>query len=552
MAVHVKIADRQDEFDRIFRLNYETFVEEIPQHARNPERMLVDKYHAENLYLICLEDDELMGMVALRDRRPFSLDAKLPNLDAFLPKGARALEIRLLAVKPHKRHSLVFGLLMKALLARCMEMDYDVGLISGRIENIPLYEKVGFRPFGPRVGGPGAWYQPMRIDRDTLNRGLGVLPKAAAAPDPSAAPSLAAVPGRTLNFLPGPVAHSCAVLEALAAPALSHRAERYAAMLGRTKAMLLQTTRSGGVEILAGTGTLANDVIAGQLSLRPGRGLVISNGEFGERLIRHAEGFRLAYAVHSEEWGCGIDLNAVEKTLRAHPDIRWVWAVHCETSTGRINPLPELRGLCDRYAASLCLDCISSLGVTPVDLSGIDLASGVSGKGLGALTGLALVFHLVAPAPAPMRLPRSLDLGLYAASEGTPFSGSSNLLASLEASLSERLERSGSAFRDRIAASSAYLRECLEAAGIPVLLDADASSPAILTLPLPSSSDSLEMGARMELMGILLNYRGGYLTDRNWIQIALMADHSREDLRTLVSALEEVCAERFTASVLPR
>jgi aspartate aminotransferase-like enzyme len=490
----------------------------------------VDKFHAENLYLICLEEGELMGMVALRDRRPFSLDSKLPDLDRYFPADARALEIRLLAVRPRKRHSLVFGMLMKKLFARCMEMDYDVGLISGRIENIPLYEKVGFRPFGPQVGGPEARYQPMRIDRATLNRGLAVLPKPAGAIAP---------PGGVLNFLPGPVAHSPKVEEALAMPVHSHRSRRYAAMLQRTKTMLLQSTRAGGVEILMGTGTLANDVIAGQLSLRQGHGLVVSNGEFGERLIRHAAGFRLRHAVRRQAWGSAIDPGAIARTLENRPDIKWVWAVHCETSTGGLNPVADLREICLRRGAALCLDCISSLGVTPVDLSGIELASGVSGKGLGAFTGLSLVFFRAAPEPASAGLPRYLDLGQYAADGGLSFSGSSNLLAALDTSLSER---SGGAFMRRIAETSNWLRSALQAAEIPVLLDAEASAPAIFTLPLPERVSSVECGKRLEQAGILLNYQSGYLAERNWIQISLMAAHERTDLENLVRALAGVCA----------
>jgi hypothetical protein len=57
MPLHVKIADQADEFEKIFRLNYQTFAEEIPQHARNPERRLVDKFHCENRYLIAPRRD---------------------------------------------------------------------------------------------------------------------------------------------------------------------------------------------------------------------------------------------------------------------------------------------------------------------------------------------------------------------------------------------------------------------------------------------------------------------------------------------------------------
>ncbi|MDQ3000552.1 MAG: GNAT family N-acetyltransferase [Fibrobacterota bacterium] len=525
MALYVKIADLPGEFEQIFRLNYQTFVEEIPQHSRNQDERLVDKFHAENLYLICLDDGELMGMVALRDRRPFSLDSKLPDLDSHLPKNARVMEIRLLAVRPERRHSAVFGLLMKKLLARCLEMDYDVGVISGRLENIPLYEKFGFRPFGPKVGSPGAWYQPMRIDRATLNRGLAVLPKS---PESDVAPIM------TLNLLPGPVAHSSLVKKALAAEVRSHRSQKYAELLCKTKTMLLQATRAGGVEILMGTGTLANDVIAGQLSLREGRGLILSNGEFGDRLIRHAAGFRLRHLAHHEEWERRFNLDRIAGTLDANPDIKWVWAVHCETSTGRLNPIRELSELCESRGASLCLDCISSLAVVPVDLSGIDLASAVSGKGLGAFTGMAMVFYRNAPSPAPAGLPSYLDLGKYAASGGIPFSGSSNLLSALEASLSEKCE--GESAR-RLAEDSLWLRSRLEAAGISILLDAEESSPAIFTLPLPSGVTSLETGKRLEEMGILLNYNSDYLADRNWIQICLMADQRRSELQTLIMEL---------------
>jgi len=98
-----KIADTDDEFEQIFRLNYRTFTEEIPQNQPNPEKRRVDKFHAENTYLICLEDGQLLGMLAMRDKRPFSLDEKFENLDSYLPPFTSICEIRLLAVEPDKR-----------------------------------------------------------------------------------------------------------------------------------------------------------------------------------------------------------------------------------------------------------------------------------------------------------------------------------------------------------------------------------------------------------------------------------------------------------------
>ena len=82
-----KTATEDWEFEQIHRLNYKTFVEEIPQHRASPTQRLVDKFHEENTYLICLCGRKLAGMLAARGSRPFSLDQKLEHLDGFLPPG---------------------------------------------------------------------------------------------------------------------------------------------------------------------------------------------------------------------------------------------------------------------------------------------------------------------------------------------------------------------------------------------------------------------------------------------------------------------------------
>ena len=79
--VQYKVATESLEFEQIFQLAYDTFVEEIPQHQPNPDRRHVDRFHDENTYLIALAGDEVVGMLAIRGDRPFSLDEKLGNVD---------------------------------------------------------------------------------------------------------------------------------------------------------------------------------------------------------------------------------------------------------------------------------------------------------------------------------------------------------------------------------------------------------------------------------------------------------------------------------------
>lgn len=99
-ALEFRIATEPWEFEQIHRLNYRTFVNEIPQHSPNPEGGLVDKFHAENTYLICVRGRQLVGMIALRAKRPFSLDAKLSDLDSYLPYHRSVSEAGMLAIEP--------------------------------------------------------------------------------------------------------------------------------------------------------------------------------------------------------------------------------------------------------------------------------------------------------------------------------------------------------------------------------------------------------------------------------------------------------------------
>jgi Flp pilus assembly protein TadB len=75
-----KIADTPSEFEQIHRLNYRTFVSEIPQHADpGTGGVLVDKFHAKSTYFIALRDGRLVGMLSAHDRPPFSVAGRLPD-----------------------------------------------------------------------------------------------------------------------------------------------------------------------------------------------------------------------------------------------------------------------------------------------------------------------------------------------------------------------------------------------------------------------------------------------------------------------------------------
>jgi aspartate aminotransferase-like enzyme len=287
-----------------------------------------------------------------------------------------------------------------------------------------------------------------------------------------------------------------------------------------------------------GSGTLANDVVAGQLFLLGGRGLILSNGEFGGRLIDHARRFNLKFDTLESAWGEPLDLAAAGEKLSAKP--AWLWCAHCETSTGTLADLAVLKKMCAETGTKLCLDCISTIGTVPVDLSGVFLASCASGKGLRAYPGLAMVFYHEDPGTVE-KLPRYFDLAFYERQEGIPFTFSSNLLHALHAAV--RRVHWEKRFAE-ISALSAWLRPKLTEMGFNLIGNGAPVSPAVITLGLPSKMDSVKIGEAMQEAGYLLSCNSGYLRERNWIQICFMGECAPEKIAPLANALNRVCFRR--------
>lgn len=515
-----KIASEPDEINQIHQLNYETFVEEIPQHQENQDRRLVDKFDKENVYIVAKDGEEVVGMIALRITRPFSLDQKLEGLDQYLPGDAKPCEVRLLSVKKNYRRTLVFYQLVNELVSYCLEADFDMALISGTDRQIKLYKRMGFEPFGEMVGTEGAMFQPMYLTKEKFETTSIAFAKMMQRKKPV----------KPLNFLPGPVAIHSEVEKAFAQSAISHRSDDFIEEMKIVRGNLCALVNAEHAEIAVGTGTLANDLVAAQIGRLPGRGLILATGEFGYRLIDHAARLGLQFDALEKSWNDKISIQEVQNLLKLNNDITWLWTVHCETSTGALYDLENLKALAKSYGIRLCVDACSSVGIVPVDLKDVYLASTVSGKGLGAPPGLAIVFHQE-PVGPDASIPRYLDLGQYAVAGSIPYTHSSNLVSALHAALKQidfdNKRRIGNAARG-----------LLTDAGFTVLGD-DSYSPGILTIPFSGFISSNEIGAELKREGIIVSYESDYLLNRNWIQFALMGELTLADFESALAVLRK-------------
>lgn len=370
------------------------------------------------------------------------------------------------------------------------------------------------------------------------------------------------------SFLPGPPALSQRVLDALGKQPLYHRSAEFTALLERVRSILRSFTNAARVDVLCGSGTLANDLVAAQLARLPAKGWVASNGEFGRRLIDQASraGARFAQLeVRETEPITAAHLEAYARDGAQLP--AWLWLVHCETSDGTLNDLQGIAAWCAEHGVLLALDAVSSLGQLPIDLSQVALATSVSGKALGSVPGLALVFsnpELLANSQSlsrrkgaqnaadgsasavPATIPRSLDLQRYLESQGVPSTLPANLVCALEAAL---LPQSVGGLAARMQRNAQALQRMLVSADhakLAAVGHADSRAPAILTLEVGAHGKSLCEFLLMR--GLAVANHSAYLAERGRIQICTFGDAPAQQVDALCDALREWGALRSDCS----
>jgi len=194
-------------------------------------------------------------------------------------------------------------------------------------------------------------------------------------------------------MIPGPIELAPEVLAPMAEPLVAHYGEEWTAFYKEIIGLLKRVFQTeGSVFLLPGSGSAGLDAAFGSTVFPDGKVLIPRNGFFGERLEEIARTYTPHVRTIKFPLGQPIELDSVEKALREER-FDAVAAVHCETSTGVLNPIRELSKLCQHYGALFIVDAISSLAIEPLrmDVWGIDICVSASQKGLESPPGLGLV-----------------------------------------------------------------------------------------------------------------------------------------------------------------
>lgn len=138
----------------------------------------------------------------------------------------------------------------------------------------------------------------------------------------------------------------------------------------RNRLTRLATPASGYTTVLMqGSGTFSVEACLGTVVPRHGKLLVLSNGRYGDRIAMIAKRMPIPFDVLDFGDTGPLDMEEVDITLREDRAISHVAVVHCETSTGMLNPVQDVGDLVVRHHRSLIVDAMSSFGGIPMNVN---------------------------------------------------------------------------------------------------------------------------------------------------------------------------------------
>ena len=201
--------------------------------------------------------------------------------------------------------------------------------------------------------------------------------------------------GDPLLLTPGPLTTSATVKQAMVHDWGSRDAEflRINRMVLDRIAELAGATGTHVTVPVQGSGTFAVEAMITSFVPRTGKLLVLVNGAYGQRALKIAQiAGRAAVALETPE-DTPPDLAKLDRLLAGDPAISHVFAVHCETTSGILNPIVEIAALVARHGRRLLVDSMSAFGALEIDARHVpyDALAASSNKCLEGVPGLGFV-----------------------------------------------------------------------------------------------------------------------------------------------------------------
>jgi aspartate aminotransferase-like enzyme len=345
-------------------------------------------------------------------------------------------------------------------------------------------------------------------------------------------------------FTPGPTEVPYRVLRTMSEPLIHHRTEEFRTIHRAAVRHLQDVYRTKNpVVILTASGSGAMEAAVVNLT-RPGeKALAVVVGKFSERWRDLGNAYGLDLVVLEGKWGDAMPPERVKAALEANPDIKVVFATHCETSTGTLQDVKAFSKLAHDHGALMVVDGITSLcaEVVETDAWQLDVVVGGSQKGFMTPPGLAF---LSMSAAAQERMERrghpvhyfDLKLALKALEKGdTPWTPALTLVIALHEALLMIKEEGLDNVVRRHTRNAKAVRAAATALGLPLL----SSSPCNATTAVVPKSGTADAIRRRLDDAYGIKVAGGQAELKGKImRLGHLGYYHELDMITMIAALE--------------
>jgi 2-aminoethylphosphonate-pyruvate transaminase len=369
-------------------------------------------------------------------------------------------------------------------------------------------------------------------------------------------------PREPFLLTPGPLTTTRATKEAMLRD-WGSRDGAFIAMNARVCRRLAELVNGDGSHAcvpLQGSGTFVVEAMIGTLVPPAGKLLVLVNGAYGRRVVRICEYYRRACAVQETPEDRPVDPGALDAALAADPGITHVLVVHCETTSGILNPIEEVAAVTARRGRRLLIDAMSAFGAIPLDARRVafDAVVASANKCLEGVPGVGFaIVRREALEEARGQAPSlSLDLhDQWTAMEKNGqwrFTPPTHIIAALDRALDQHAAEGGVAGRGaRYRRNCALLVEGLRAMGFQTLLPDRLQAPIIVTVRMPADP-KFDFEAFYERLG-----RRGYviypgkLTVADSFRIGCIGALGEAEMNGVLAAIRDVMGEMGVRSGAP-
>ena len=353
---------------------------------------------------------------------------------------------------------------------------------------------------------------------------------------------------------PGPLTTSDTVKQAMLRDWGSHD-ETFIAMNRDLRDRLVALANGEQTHVcvpLQGSGTFAIEATIATLVPRDGKLLVLVNGAYGRRMVQAAR--IMGRAVEALEWSEDqlVDPRTLDQRLADGKDITHVAVVHCETTSGILNPIEGVAEVVAGHGRALIIDAMSAFGALPLDAREILFAAVVasSNKCLEGVPGMGFALIRRDVLERCKGNAHSLSLDLFDQWEGFEKNGQwrftppTQVIAAFLQALDEHAAEGGVAGRGaRYARNHEILVDGMEALGFRCLLAREDQAPIIVTFHMPADQHFTfaEFYKRLSAKGFLIY--PGKLTIADSFRVGCIGHLGEAEMRAALDAIGSVLEE---------